>query len=84
MNDAPIPGKQYALTGGPDDKCIANGNTWAESIVKQFALYRDDKLLFEGTEAECMKKLHDTCPGSWEHAMKYEGYSVKELINEVK
>jgi hypothetical protein len=34
--DKPIPGKQYALTsfknGGPS---IANGNTWAESEVKE-------------------------------------------------
>jgi len=27
-------GKQYALTGGPEDKCISNGNTWEESEVK--------------------------------------------------
>ena len=27
----PIPGKMYFLTGGHGDKCIANGNTWAES-----------------------------------------------------
>ena len=26
--------KVYALTGGHGDKCIANGNTWAESEVK--------------------------------------------------
>ena len=30
----PIPGKMYFLTGGHGDKCIANGNTWAESAVK--------------------------------------------------
>lgn len=32
--DAPVPGKQYMLTGGHGDKCILNGNTWAESEVK--------------------------------------------------
>ena len=26
--------KVYALTGGHNDKCIANGNSWAESEVK--------------------------------------------------
>jgi len=31
--DEPLPGVQYALTGKPDSKCIANGNTWAESEV---------------------------------------------------
>ncbi len=32
--DEPTAGKQYALTGGPGESCIANGNTWAESEVK--------------------------------------------------
>ena len=31
--DKPEPFKQYALTGGPGVKCIANGNTWEESEV---------------------------------------------------
>ena len=31
--DKPQDGKLYALTGGPSDKCIANGNSWAESEV---------------------------------------------------
>ena len=29
----PEAGKLYALTGSPDSKCIANGNTWEESVV---------------------------------------------------
>jgi hypothetical protein len=33
QNDKPEPFKQYALTGGPGVKSIANGNTWAESEV---------------------------------------------------
>ena len=33
-NDKPEYGKQYALTGGTGAKCIANGNTWAESEIK--------------------------------------------------
>lgn len=28
-------GKVYALTGATGTPCIANGNTWAESVVKQ-------------------------------------------------
>ena len=32
--DKPEADKVYALTGGHGDKCIANGNTWAESEVK--------------------------------------------------
>ena len=35
--DKPEEGKVYALTGGPDSRCIANGNTWAESEVKEEA-----------------------------------------------
>ena len=33
--DKPEAGKVYALTGGPGSRCIANGNTWAESEVDQ-------------------------------------------------
>tara|TARA_R100001163_G_C5007750_1_gene154703 strand:+ start:593 stop:772 length:180 start_codon:yes stop_codon:yes gene_type:complete len=32
--DKPVAGKVYALTGGPGSRCIANGNSWAESEVK--------------------------------------------------
>ena len=32
--DKPEADKVYALTGKTGDKCIANGNTWAESEVK--------------------------------------------------
>ena len=35
--DKPEEGKVYALTGGPGSRCIANGNTWAESEVKEQA-----------------------------------------------
>ena len=31
--DKPEPGKVYALTGGPGARCIANGNTWSDSVV---------------------------------------------------
>ena len=34
MEDKPEADKVYALTGKTGDKCIANGNTWAESEVK--------------------------------------------------
>ena len=33
--DKPVPGKTYTLTGGPGVKCIANGNTWEDSVVKE-------------------------------------------------
>ena len=35
--DKPEAGKVYALTGGPGSRCIANGNTWKESEVKDSA-----------------------------------------------
>ena len=31
--DKPQEGKVYALTGARGSRCIANGNTWAESEV---------------------------------------------------
>ena len=33
--DKPEAGKVYALTGGPGARCIANGNSWKESEVKE-------------------------------------------------
>ena len=35
MVDKPVPGKVYSLTGKKGTKCIANGNTWAESEYKE-------------------------------------------------
>ena len=35
--DKPEAGKVYALTGARGSRCIANGNTWAESEVKEEA-----------------------------------------------
>lgn len=33
IKNKPEYGKVYALTGATGTKCIANGNTWAESVV---------------------------------------------------
>ena len=33
VKDEPVAGKTYALTGGPGSRCIANGNSWAQSEV---------------------------------------------------
>ena len=56
----PEAGKLYALTGGPGSKCIANGNTWAESVVgeevKPNWSYRKNKDGFMGSENRVMKK----------------------------
>ena len=30
----PESGKQYAITGKSGAKCLSNGNTWEESVVK--------------------------------------------------
>ncbi len=35
--DKPAAGKVYALTGTSSSRCIANGNTWAESEVTDAA-----------------------------------------------
>ena len=39
IKDKPEPNKVYALTGGPGKKCIANGNTWSESVIKKVPIY---------------------------------------------
>lgn len=40
--DRPEPGKQYSLTGGKGQKCIANGDSWAESEVKAGAIINEN------------------------------------------
>ena len=40
--DRPKAGKTYALTGARGSRCIANGNTWAESEVKDPAAQDQD------------------------------------------
>ena len=45
--DKPEADKVYALTGGHGDKCIANGNTWAESEVKEMDLVKEPNPPFE-------------------------------------
>ena len=56
----PQAGKLYALTGVPGSKCIANGNTWEESVggeeVKPNWSYRKNKDGFMGSENRIMKK----------------------------
>ena len=46
--DKPKENQVYMLIGGAEDKCISNGNTWAESKVnkkKVFICNDDDKLV---------------------------------------
>ena len=40
--DKPEAGKVYALTGARGSRCNANGNTWAESEVKDPAAQDQD------------------------------------------
>ena len=40
--DKPEAGKVYALTGARGSRCIANGNTWAGSEVKDPAAQDQD------------------------------------------
>ena len=35
IEDKPEQGKIYSLFGGTGEPCIANGNSWAESEVKE-------------------------------------------------
>jgi len=33
--EGPVAGQTYALTGARGTKCIANGNSWKDSLVKE-------------------------------------------------
>lgn len=49
------------------------------SKKKAFVLSRDGKELFKGTHNECFEKLLDIQCASVHHAIKHEGYKIKEL-----
>lgn len=50
VEDRPVPGRLYALTGGKDVKCIMNGNSWSDSVVRCPVC---DKPFVDGTCADC-------------------------------
>tara|TARA_R110000824_G_scaffold386721_1_gene581735 strand:- start:479 stop:709 length:231 start_codon:yes stop_codon:yes gene_type:complete len=35
------------------------------------------------TENKAWEELHKVCPHSWDHAIKYEGYEVKEWTRKI-
>ena len=48
---------------------------------KAFELRKDGEAIYTGkTENECLEKLHDIFPGSWDHALKHEGYSIVKVV----
>lgn len=75
MINAPIPGKQYALTGKTGDTCIANGDSWQASEIK--TLKRDGVEVMKGTENEIFEWIinHTSFSNDW--AFKYEGYTIE-------
>lgn len=42
----------------------------------RYFLYRDNKLMFFGTELECVEYIHRHHCYSIDHALKHEGYSL--------
>lgn len=76
--------KQYALTGGPKDKCIMNGNTQAESearftLIEDRLWDKDDPKIIEhftGTENECLEWIHKHTTFSITEAIKNQGYKI--------
>ena len=47
-----------------------------------FVLRKEEKEIFCGTESECLYRLQEIQSCSYDHATKYEGYSISE-INEL-
>lgn len=52
---------------------------WECQEAPTHQLKRDDVVLFQGTENECLYKLHGIQPQSWDHALRYEGYKIEEI-----
>ena len=47
----------------------------------EYVLRRDGDYIFAGTETECLTRLHEVCPQSWEWAQKHEGYTMEKQGN---
>ena len=89
----PEPGKEYALTGKTGDKCIANGNTWAESEVKKRKYkiavdfdgrredgeYLDGRVIQAEDEDEALQKFVKEFP----ELKTFEGYCILDDEGEV-
>lgn len=41
-----------------------------------YELRKDGKILYEGTENQCLAFLHRYQPHSWKYAFEYGGYSL--------
>jgi hypothetical protein len=65
MQDRPIPGKVYALTGAPKEKAISNGNTWAESEVhdcsNRYDIWGCEQAARPCAHAQCHNMACDDC-----------------------
>ena len=67
----PIAGKQYALTGA--GKSIANGNTWAESEVK------DESVLGAGTRQTEKNKIGSKIKDDYEECQDMNNPGWREV-----
>jgi len=79
--DAPEAGQEYLLVGGSKDKCIANGNSWAESKVKKryLVLVSDVVARRVYVEASSEKEALEAADyGEWELPADVESEEVVE------
>jgi len=53
----PTPNKQYRLTGGTGEKCIANGNSWAESEVPTYKITLEEVLKTHPNKEKILKDI---------------------------
>lgn len=77
--DAPEAGQEYLLVGGSKDKCIANGNSWAESKVKKRYLVLVSDLVARRVYVEASSEkeaLEAADYGEWELPADVESEEV--------
>jgi hypothetical protein len=49
----------------------------SNETFEQHTLFRDGKEVLKGSMIECIDYIHNTHCYSFDHACKYEGYSIK-------
>ncbi len=51
-------------------------------VRELFDLRRDGRIIFRGSHDECIKKLQEVQSSSWNHALKYEGYTITSIFED--
>lgn len=56
--------------------------SWLTKTAEMFDLRKDGKLVFRGSQNDCWIKLRNSVSTSWDHALKYEGWTINPTLED--